>query len=88
MRILICPDSYKGSATAPEVAQAIREGIAYVDGSIECISLPVADGGEGSVSVIASWKLPEPETWLILMSSSAESTSAGVSQPNHTSNHW
>lgn len=52
MRILICPDSYKGSATAPEVAQAIREGIACVDGSIECISLPVADGGEGSVSVI------------------------------------
>ena len=57
-RILIAPDSFKGSLANHLVAKAIREGIrdiwpeAYVD------ICPVADGGEGTLdALIASKKL-------------------------------
>ena len=52
MRIIICPDSYKGSATAAEAAEAIRNGITSVRPDAECVLLPIADGGEGSAAVI------------------------------------
>jgi len=49
MKIVIAPDSYKGSLSALEVARAIQRGIDKVDGSIETIIVPMADGGEGTV---------------------------------------
>ena len=53
MNVLICPDSYKGSADALCVARAVKRGFERVSSDFECIALPVADGGEGSVAVIA-----------------------------------
>lgn len=53
MRILICPDSYKGSADARSVAHAIEQGVSR---AISCVStemLPMADGGEGSAAIIS-----------------------------------
>ncbi len=52
MKILICPDKYKGSADAKAVAQAIEQGVKDALSDAECLTLPVADGGEGSVSVL------------------------------------
>ncbi len=52
MKIVICPDSYKGSIEAQDAAQALRAGITSVLPDAEVSCLPVADGGEGSVSVI------------------------------------
>lgn len=49
MKILIAPDSYKGSLSALEVAKAIKAGIDKVDPGIETILVPMADGGEGTV---------------------------------------
>lgn len=55
MKIIISPDSYKGTLSAVEVAKAMQKGILDVDHSIETIILPVADGGEGTLhSLIAS----------------------------------
>lgn len=47
LRILIAPDKFKGSLTARQAANAMRDGFAAVfpDADIECV--PVADGGEG-----------------------------------------
>lgn len=53
MKILVCPDSYKGSADARSVAYAIKRGFERISSDFECITLPIADGGEGSVAVIA-----------------------------------
>lgn len=55
MKVIISPDSYKGTLSAVEVAKAMQKGILDVDHSIETIILPVADGGEGTQhSLIAS----------------------------------
>ncbi|MFC4410374.1 glycerate kinase [Chungangia koreensis] len=49
MKIIIAPDSYKGSLTAMEAAKAMEEGVKQVDSTIETVLLPVADGGEGTM---------------------------------------
>lgn len=49
MKILIAPDSFKGSLSALEVATAIQKGIRNVDAEVETILIPMADGGEGTV---------------------------------------
>ncbi|MGE7676194.1 glycerate kinase [Lysinibacillus sp. NPDC094403] len=55
MKVVISPDSYKGTLSAIEVANAMRAGILDVDQSIETVILPVADGGEGTLeSLVAS----------------------------------
>ena len=49
MKILVAPDSFKGSLTALEVATAIEEGIKRVFPQAEVRKVPMADGGEGTV---------------------------------------
>ncbi|MFP4199624.1 MAG: glycerate kinase [Halanaerobium sp.] len=49
MKILVAPDSFKGSLTAMEVAENIRRGIHKADSRIDVDLLPMADGGEGTV---------------------------------------
>lgn len=49
MKIVIAPDSFKGSLTAQEAVQAIRAGILRALPEAECIGVPMADGGEGTV---------------------------------------
>lgn len=48
-RIIAAPDSFKGSLTAKEVAEAMEAGIKRFDNSIEVVKIPMADGGEGTV---------------------------------------
>lgn len=49
MKIVVSPDSFKGSLTAMEAAHEIAAGIKEVDSTIETVLLPVADGGEGTL---------------------------------------
>lgn len=49
MKIIVSPDSFKGSLTAMEAAREIAEGIKEVNPMIETVLLPVADGGEGTL---------------------------------------
>ncbi|WP_251443028.1 glycerate kinase [Microbacterium sp. USTB-Y] len=49
MRILIASDKFKGSATGPQVASALAEGILAVAPDVAIDAVPVADGGEGTV---------------------------------------
>src|SRR5215218_2975824 len=48
MRVLIASDKFKGSLTAVEVAAAIAEGLERA--GVPSRSLPLADGGDGSVA--------------------------------------
>jgi glycerate kinase len=52
MRIIIAPDSYKGSVSAAEVADAIEKGFLKVFPEAEIIKIPIADGGEGTVQAL------------------------------------
>ena len=50
MRILICPDSFKGTLSAGEAARAMERGARRVFGEGASIRLlPLGDGGEGSL---------------------------------------
>ncbi|MHB8104477.1 MAG: glycerate kinase [Dehalococcoidales bacterium] len=52
MKIIIAPQSFKGSLKAHEVAEAMREGVKACDSSIETVLLPIADGGAGTVRAL------------------------------------
>lgn len=52
-RVLIAPDSFKGSATARQVAEAIARGWARVRPTDEIVLRPMADGGEGTMDAVA-----------------------------------
>lgn len=54
MKVLIAPDSFKGSATAIEVALALADGWSAVRPGDELITLPQADGGEGTLAAVAA----------------------------------
>lgn len=54
MKIVIAPDKFKGSLTAPEAAAAIERGIKRIAADTDCKLCPMADGGEGTVGVFLS----------------------------------
>lgn len=54
MKILVAPDSFKGSLSAQDVAKSLREGILRVAPEIQVDLLPVADGGEGTCAAIVA----------------------------------
>ncbi|MFP3246687.1 MAG: glycerate kinase, partial [Paraburkholderia sp.] len=53
-RIVLTPDSYKGSLSAKEVAHAMSAGIRRVFPCADIIELPIADGGEGTIDALLS----------------------------------
>jgi len=54
MRIIVAPDSFKGSVSAVGTAGAIEKGIKQVFSEAEVIKLPIADGGEGTVEALVT----------------------------------
>ena len=54
MKIVIAPDSFKGSLTALEVASAIEEGLNKYSKDFIIEKVPMADGGEGTVESLVS----------------------------------
>ncbi|UCC67306.1 MAG: glycerate kinase [Armatimonadota bacterium] len=52
MNIIVAPDSFKGSLTAAEAADAIVQGVRDVLPEAEIVSIPLADGGEGTVEAL------------------------------------
>ena len=53
MKIIVSPDSFKGSCSAMQAAKTIEEAIRSLNDMVELVTIPVADGGEGTVDVIA-----------------------------------
>lgn len=49
-RVLIAADKFKGSLTAVQVAERVTAGLRRVVPDLEVESLPVADGGDGTVA--------------------------------------
>jgi glycerate kinase len=52
MRIVIAPQSLKGSLTAAQAGWAIAQGVLAVFPAAVCDIVPVADGGEGTVQAL------------------------------------
>ena len=49
-QVLVAPDTFKGSLSAPQVADSVIRGLRAVDGSIDAVAIPIADGGEGTLA--------------------------------------
>lgn len=52
MKIVIAPDSFKGSLSAFHVCEAIEKGIRAALPDCEIVKIPLADGGEGTVDAL------------------------------------
>jgi len=52
MKIVVAPDSFKGSLTAVEVSDAIEQGVRGIFPEAEIVKIPMADGGEGTVQCL------------------------------------
>jgi len=59
VRVLIAPDKFKGSLSATQVADNIATGFAGVDADVA--TLPMADGGDGSVAAAVAAGMPSHE---------------------------
>lgn len=53
LRVVVAPDSFKGSLPAIRVAECIEEGWSTVRPDDRIESIPQADGGEGTVAAVA-----------------------------------
>ncbi|WP_120493837.1 glycerate kinase [Microbacterium phyllosphaerae] len=49
-RVVLAPDSFKGTITAADAAASLADGWASVDPTADFVHRPMADGGEGTVA--------------------------------------
>lgn len=54
MKIIIAPDSFKGSASASQVGESIKKGIESILAEAEIEVIPIADGGEGTAPILVN----------------------------------
>lgn len=52
MKILLCPDKFKGSLTALQVCVSLRAGLLEQNPNLDIIMHPMADGGDGSIDIL------------------------------------
>ncbi len=62
MKIVIAPDSFKGSLTAREAAGAMAAGVRAARPDAETVLLPLADGGEGTLDALVAATAGRRET--------------------------
>nr|WP_194720256.1 glycerate kinase [Cellulosimicrobium arenosum] len=62
MRVVVAPDSFKGSLSAADVARAVADGVRSVVPDAHVVQRPMADGGEGTLdALLAVWGVPARE---------------------------
>ena len=54
MKVVVAPNAFKGSLTAPQAAAAITRGVKEAMPDAEVVEVPVADGGDGTVEALVS----------------------------------
>ncbi len=54
MKIVVAPNSFKGSLSASQAAAAIARGVRSALPDADVLEIPVADGGEGTVEALVS----------------------------------
>ena len=52
MRIVIAPNAFKGSLSALQAAEAIRDGVLAAVADADLVLVPIADGGDGTVDAL------------------------------------
>ncbi|SEG58656.1 glycerate kinase [Thermomonospora echinospora] len=59
--MLVAPDKFKGSLSAPEVARRLAAGLRRARPAVPIVELPIADGGDGTAeaAIAAGWRRVE-----------------------------
>ena len=60
MKFLFASDSFKGSLTSEQTISLLTKAANEIFPGCECIGVPVADGGEGTVNAVVS--APQSQT--------------------------
>ena len=66
MKFVIAPDKFKGSLSGTEFCDAVAEGLLKVIPDAEILKIPLADGGDGTISVLES-QLPGSRREVIVL---------------------
>ena len=53
-RVLVAPDSFKGSLSAVQAAEAMERGVLSAWPDARVVKVPIADGGEGTVEALVT----------------------------------
>ena len=54
LKIIVAPNSFKGSLSATLAAKAIADGVRQVFPDADVLEIPVADGGDGTVEALVT----------------------------------
>ncbi|WP_100502187.1 glycerate kinase [Geodermatophilus chilensis] len=54
MRVVVAPDKFKGSLSAPQVAAHLAAGLVHAAPGTEVVQVPIADGGDGTLDAAMS----------------------------------
>ena len=54
MKVVVAPNSFKGTLTATQAAHAIANGVREAFSDAEIVEVPVADGGEGTAEALVT----------------------------------
>src|SRR6202521_1724576 len=54
MKVVVAPNAFKGSLSAPQAAAAIARGVREVFPEAEVVEIPVADGGDGTLEALVT----------------------------------
>jgi glycerate kinase len=65
MKVLVAPNAFKGTLTAPQAAAAIADGVRDVFPDAEVVEVPVADGGDGTVEALVTARRGEYRTAMV-----------------------
>lgn len=52
MKIVVAPDSFKGSLSAEQICQIVKKAASEIFTDSEVLEIPIADGGEGTIESI------------------------------------
>lgn len=58
MKILIAPDSFKGTLSAKSAAEIMKNAVISIRPDAKTVIIPTADGGEGTVEALGARKIP------------------------------
>ncbi len=65
LTVAIAPDSFKGTLTAAEAAQALADGLQEALPAVKVLQWPMADGGEGTLAALQAVLGGEIEQWTV-----------------------
>jgi glycerate 2-kinase len=83
MKIILAPDSFKGSLSSEEVCAAIETGLRRVLPNADIVHRPMADGGEGTLDAVLSASKESRRKQALIKNAAGQSAEAAYALIRH-----